>query len=338
MRRHGVPIAPPEPPWPGRPPDRPPVVRADPGIDPAAWVEQHRDRLHTPVLEHGAVRVCGLALRDPGQVESVFRRLGGALMTEREGFGTRRVYEPGVYASTIWPPSRLMGMHHELSYRSEVPGLLLLACLTAPDTGGATGLADASAVLAALPADLVARFERDGWLLTRTYHGDVGRSLAEAFGTEDRAAVESYCRANRIEYEWRSGGELRTRQRRPAVLRHPVTGRRCWFNQVAFLSEWAMDADVRDYLVAAYGADGLPFSTRFGNGDPIGPDVVKLLDDTYDAHAVREPWQSGDLLLVDNIRTAHSREPYEGSREILVGMAEPVRPTIPAAVRSIPGR
>ena len=29
--------------------------------------------------------------------------------------------------------------------------------------------------------------------------------------------------------------------------------------------------------------------------------------------------------LVDNIRTAHSREAYEGPREVLVGMAEPIR-------------
>jgi hypothetical protein len=28
---------------------------------------------------------------------------------------------------------------------------------------------------------------------------------------------------------------------------------------------------------------------------------------------------------VDNIRTAHSREPFTGPREVLVGMADPVR-------------
>jgi alpha-ketoglutarate-dependent taurine dioxygenase len=221
-------------------------------------------------------------------------------------------------------------MHHELSYRTEIPGLLLLACLTAPAAQGATGLADGCAVLADLPLDLVTRFERDGWLLTRTYNGDIGRSLAEAFGTEDRAAVEAYCRANGIECEWRSGGELRTRQRRRAIVRHPITGRRCWFNQVAFLSEWTMDPDVRDYLVEVYGADGLPFNTRYGNGDPIGEDVVRLLNDTYDAHTVREPWQPGDLLVVDNIRTAHSREPFEGTREILVAMADPVQLSAPS--------
>ncbi len=58
-----------------------------------------------------------------------------------------------------------------------------------------------------------------------------------------------------------------------------------------------------------YGADGLPFNTRFGNGDPIGEDVVELLNSVYEAHTAREPWQAGDLMLVDNIRTAHSREP-----------------------------
>jgi hypothetical protein len=109
------------------------------------------------------------------------------------------------------------------------------------------------------------------------------------------------------------------------VVRHPVTGRRSWFNQVAFLNEWTLAEEVREYLVDVYGPDGLPFNSRLGNGDPIGEDVVALLNEVYEAHTLREPWQSGDLLVVDNIRTAHSREPYEGPREVIVGMAEPTR-------------
>jgi hypothetical protein len=38
-----------------------------------------------------------------------------------------------------------------------------------------------------------------------------------------------------------------------------------------------------------------------------------------------EPWQAGDLLLVENIRTAHSYEPYTGAREVVLAMADPVR-------------
>src|SRR4029434_5260098 len=72
------------------------------------------------------------------------------------------------------------------------------ACLSAPTRGGATAVADSRAVLHALPADLVARFERDGWMLTRSYNDEIGATLAEAFGTDDRDAIGSYCRANAI--------------------------------------------------------------------------------------------------------------------------------------------
>ena len=85
------------------------------------------------------------------------------------------------------------------------------------------------------------------------------------------------------------------------MVRHPITGRRCWFNQIAFLNEWTLDPEVREYLVDTYGAEGLPFTTRFGGGDPIGEDVVQLLNEVYQANTMREPWQAGDLMLVDNI-------------------------------------
>src|SRR6266403_1153377 len=130
-----------------------------------------------------------------------------------------------------------------------------------------------------------------GSLLVRNYNNDIGASVAEAFGADDRRAVESYCRANAIQFEWQQNGELRTWQRRSAVVRHPRTGQRCWFNQIAFLNEWTMDPEVREYLVDTYGEDGLPFNTRFGNGDPIGADVIQLIDEVYEANTARERWQ-----------------------------------------------
>ncbi len=251
--------------------------------------------------------------------------MADTLTTEREAFAPRRTYADGVHSSTAWPPNQPMCMHHELSYRLEVPSLMLFACLSPPTVGGATAVADSVTVLDALPSELVERFEREGWMLTRSYNDEIGASVAESFGTDDRSAVESYCRANAIDFEWQPDGALRTRQRRRAVVGHPVSGERCWFNQVAFLNEWTLAPEVREFLVDVYGSEGLPFNTCFGNGDPIGEDVVLLLNDVYEANTSREPWQAGDLMLVDNIRTAHSREAYEGPREILVGMGDPVR-------------
>jgi alpha-ketoglutarate-dependent taurine dioxygenase len=303
---------------------KPPMLRAETG-DAPSWAAEHRDALRAMVIEHGSVLVRGLGLRDVAGFEALARRLADGLVTETEAFAPRRTYSTGVYSSSPWPPNQPMCMHHELSYRLEFPGLMLFACLRAPTAGGATAVADSPTVLGALPTELVSRFEREGWLLTRSYNDEIGASVAEAFGTDDRSAVERYCHANAIEFEWQPDGGLRTRQRRSAVIQHPVTGQRCWFNQIAFLNEWTMAPEVREYLVDAYGADGLPFNTRFGDGDPIAEDVVQLLNGVYEANTAREPWQAGDLMLVDNVRTAHSREPFEGEREVLVAMADAVR-------------
>ncbi|WP_392755827.1 TauD/TfdA family dioxygenase [Streptomyces sp. LN590] len=307
-----------------REPGKLPLLRAETTGDALSWAAEHRDALRAVVAEHGSVLVRGLGLRDAAGTGAVFSKLAAGLTTEKEAFAPRRTYSDGVYSSSKWPPNQPMCMHHELSYTLEFPGMMMFACLSAPTDGGATAVADSSTVLDALPAELTERFEREGWLLTRSYNDEIGATVAEAFGTDDRGAVESYCRANAITFEWQPDGGLRTRQRRSAVVRHPVTGRRCWFNQIAFLNEWTMAPEVREYLVDLYGADGLPFNTRFGNGDPIAEDVVQLLNSVYEANTAREAWQAGDLMLVDNIRTAHSREPFEGPREVLVAMADPV--------------
>jgi alpha-ketoglutarate-dependent taurine dioxygenase len=304
---------------------KPPMMRAEVTGEAATWAAEYRDRLRALVAEHGSILVRGLGLRDADEVGAVFVSLATGLMTEREAFAPRQMYSDGVYSSATWPANQPMCMHHELSYTLEFPGLMLFACLRPPTDGGATAVADAPTVLDALPTELTERFEREGWLLTRNYNDEIGASIAEAFGTDDPDAVARYCRANAIDFEWQPDGGLRTAQRRAAVLRHPVTGQRCWFNQIAFLNEWTIDPEVREYLVEMYGADGLPFNTRFGNGDPIGEDVVELLNQVYVDNTVREPWQPGDLMLVDNIRTAHSREAYQGPREVLVGMADAVR-------------
>ena len=79
----------------------------------------------------------------------------------------------------------------------------------------------------------------------------------------------------------------------------------------------------------------MPLNTHFGNSEPVGADVVQLLDKVYEENTVREQWQAGDLMLVDNVRTAHARESFEGPREVIVAMADAVHladrlPTIEA--------
>lgn len=295
------------------------------GSDVANWAAANRSQIRSVLADTGAVHIRDAGVVDATDVAAVTRRLTTGLMEDQEAFAEREPLPGDVYSSSSWPASQQMCMHHELSYRLEFPAFMTFACLQAADDGGEIGIADSTEVLDALPTELVDRFSTEGWLLTRNYTDEIGLSVADAFGTEDRRSIESYCRANAIEFEWQPDGGLRTEQRRSAVVHHPQTDQPCWFNQIAFLSEWTMKPEVHEFLVDMYGRDGLPFNTRFGNGDPIGDDVVATINEAYDANTMLVDPQPGDLLFVDNIRCAHSREPYEGSREVVVALADPVR-------------
>ncbi len=293
----------------------------------STWTGEHREALLAAVTEHGSVTIRGLGLRDAADVSATAAALAGDLVVEREAFASRQTFADGIYSSSEWPSNQQMCMHHELSYRLKAPGLMLFGCLAAPSDGGSIGLADSRAVLRTLPNELVERFDEEGWILARNYTDEIGLSVADAFGTDDREVIERYCDQNAIEFEWQGDGGLRTSQRRSAVVPHPVTGQRCWFNQIAFLNEWTMNPEVREFLVDTYGPNGLPFTTQFGNGDPIGPEIVQVINDAYDANTTRQALQTGDIVVVDNIGTAHSREPFEGTREVVVAMGNEIQLT-----------
>ncbi|MEU7581486.1 amino acid adenylation domain-containing protein [Streptomyces sp. NPDC041068] len=312
-------------------PGKPPILRiteAVAGDRLRAWTAEHRGRLEAALLTHGAVLIRGLGVRDAAALAQVAEPMSGAIVPETEAFARRRRLGGPVVSSLEWPPDQAMCMHHELSYALEFPRLLTIGCFTPPaDGGGITGLADAQAVLSALPRPIAERFTELGWSLTRSYNDLVGVPWSESLGAADRAAAEAYCRANATEFAWQQDGGLRTDQRRSAVITHPLTGRQVWFNQIAFLNEWTMEPAIRDYLVAQFGSDGLPFNTRYGDGSPIDADTVQAINEVYEKATLREPWQAGDVLLVDNIRMAHSREPYSGRREIGMVLGAPVRLT-----------
>ena len=252
--------------------------------DAAAWAAEHRDALRAAGRRaRRASWSAASGLRDAGRGRRRLPR-GSAddLMTEREAFAPRadlrrrRLLVDELAAE----PADVHAPRAELR-RCEFPGLMMFACLDAADApAGRPAVADAAAVLDALPRGPGRAVRARGLAAHPQLQRRDRRVVSPRRSAPTTAtAVEAYCRANAIDFEWQPDGGLRTRQRRRAVVRHPVTGRRCWFNQIAFLNEWTMDPEVREYLVDVYGADGLPFNTRFGDGDPIGEDVVQLINE-----------------------------------------------------------
>jgi hypothetical protein len=297
-----------------------------PAGGPAAWLGRHRAELRALLVRHGHLLVRGLGLTGPGEFAEVRDALVERVADQpREETTPRTVLGEGVFSATDLPAPHTIRLHNEDSYSTVFPGLLLFACVTPARTGGATTVADSRQVRAGLPDALVEGFRRRGWSVTRTFSAGVGLTWQQAFGTDDPAEVEDYCRRARVGTTWLPDGRLRTVAVRPATVRHPVSGEELWFNHVAVFSEWTLDPEHRALLVEAFGADGLPQNTAYGDGGPVHPDDVAVLNRAYDAATVPVRWERGDLLLVDNLLSSHGRTPYTGRREVLVALGDPVR-------------
>jgi hypothetical protein len=158
-------------------------------------------------------------------------------------------------------------------------------------------------------------------MYVRNFGAGLGLSWQTAFQTNDPAGVEAYCRANDIEYEWKSGGRLKTWQVRRVTARHAQNGETVWFNHATFFHVSTLDAQIQERLRAEFGDDALPNQTYYGDGAPIPPDVLQELRNAYLAEKTSFPWQEGDVLMLDNMLCAHGREPYTGARKVVVGMA-----------------
>ncbi|MEY9862099.1 alpha-ketoglutarate-dependent taurine dioxygenase [Catenulispora sp. GAS73] len=289
-----------------------------------SWVEEHHDEVRRALTEHGALFLRGLNVHSPADFAAVRDALFARRAAYQEKATPRSDFGDDVFSSTDLPPAHAIRMHNENSYTLTFPGLLLFGCLTAPQEGGATPVADVREVLRLLPADLAARFREHGWRLNRHYAEHISLSWRTAFATESPEDVERYGAANGIEVRWGPDDTLSTSQLRSATIRHPRTGEEVWFNHVAFWNEWSLDPDIRDVMVDEFGPEGLPFNTFLGDGTPLTPQEVALLDAAYEQATVRRAWRTGDLLLVDNVLAAHGRDPFRGDRKIVVGMGEPV--------------
>ncbi len=226
--------------------------------------------------------------------------------------------EGRVYTSTEYPPGQSIPLHNENAYARQWPTRICFWCVQPADQGGATPVADSRLVYRRLDPELRERFAAREVLYVRNY-GGLDLSWQDVFQTRERAEVESFCRAAGITCEWSADG-LRTRQRCQAVARHPRTGEMVWFNQAHLFHVSALDAPTRASILELLPEERFPRHAYYGDGAPIEEQALEHVRAVYREAAVSEPWQAGDLLLLDNMLMAHGREPYSGPRRVLVGM------------------
>ncbi len=295
------------------------------GLSLAEWAANNSEFVERNLSKHGAILFRNFGARTTDAFEQFIRATSGELLEYSDQTSPRHKVSGNVYTSTDYPPDQSIFLHNESSYAPAWPLKIFFFCVTPAERGGETPIADVRGVLARIAPSVRDAFERKGWRLVRNFGGGLGLPWTRAFQTESREAVAKHCRGAGIELEWRDGGRLRASHVRRAVVEHPRTGERVWFNHAAFFHTSTLDEAVREKLLAQFGEDDLPYQTFYGDGSPIEAPALEAIRDAYRRETVAFAWRAGDILMLDNMLVAHGRNPFTGPRRVVVGMAQPFK-------------
>jgi alpha-ketoglutarate-dependent taurine dioxygenase len=284
----------------------------------------HAESLHKQLLQYGALLFRGFPALSVPEFGAFARRFSGKNLLDYVGGASPRIkLGHGIYTSTEYPKQYTLSLHNELSYTHQWPEYLFFCCVTPSPQGGETPLGDSRTLLKNIDEDVARRFKSRNIRYDRNLvnQPDSELSWQAAFETCDRAMVERYCRERGVNYKWKDDGGLWLSEIRPATATHEKTGEEVWFNQADGFHPSGMGQETYQALISTMPEDEFRLNAFFGDAGPI--DVLDLnhVREVMRAEMVLVPWQTGDILVIDNMLVSHGRMPYTGSRKILLAMA-----------------
>jgi alpha-ketoglutarate-dependent taurine dioxygenase len=288
-------------------------------IDLVAWAKENTGMIEEQLLKHGAILFRNFRVASP----QVFEQFAGTLSPDlysENGEHPREEISGNVYTPVFYPPEKKLLWHNENSFNATWPVKIWFYCGKPADQGGETPIVDSRTVYEQIDPAIRAEFERKNVMYVRNYGTGLGLNWQTVFRTKDKQEVEAYCRHEAIEFEWKDNDRLKTYQLRPAVLTHPKTGEKVWWNQATHWHPACLDPDVRASLFELFSAEDLPRTCFFGDGTPIEDAAMTHVCEVFERNELSFPWQQGDIMMLDNMLAAHARNPFQGARKLYVAM------------------
>lgn len=296
-------------------------------VDLLSWIENNREYIEKELLKHGAILFRDFNIRSVSEFENFAQTICPNLFAEygdlpRTGEGGK------VYGSTPYPADKAILFHNESSHLHQWPLKIWFFCVQPAQQGGETPIIDCRKAYRLINPKLRERLEQKQLMYVRHYTSSLDVSWENFFRTNDKLVVENYCRQAKIDVEWYDNNSLITRQVRPALAIHPKTSEPVFFNQIQLHHIAYLDAEVRESLLSTFGEQQLPRNVYYGDGTSIEDSVIAEINEVYQQSQTSFSWERGDILMLDNMLTAHGRNPYVGSRKIVVAMGEMIKETL----------
>lgn len=247
---------------------------------------------------------------------TAFRELV-AVFEERQ-----RAYQLGTLE---WPAAgeRPFTLHHEGACSSTRPTRLWFGCTDVAGPGAHLAIADGRDIFRRLPTEIQRRWAERGVMYVRYLGDGLDLPWPRVFGTSDWSQVEARCRRLGIDWEWKNGGVLLLSKVCTPMVSHPSTLDRVWFSDVHLCHPGAIETRRGVSMLKPPTVPGASLQVYHADGSAIRRSDLALIKAAFEASRVVIEWEPGDVLMLDNLLTAHGLVPRDDSSQLAFAQEYP---------------
>ncbi len=299
-------------------------------------LRDHHEFFKQNLLKYGALLLRNFPISNEDDFTALISGLNtGKFVNYIGGDSPRNKIRDGIYTSTEAPPSIKIPLHNELSFVNNYPKYIYFYCQIPPQERGETIISNARKVYNSIDEDVKRRFIEKGLKYVSCYYyksrimnllnklQKSHKSWIDVFETSNKHEVEKKCFENDFHFQWNQKDWIKISQIRPAVISHPITHEKVWFNQAHLYDFNPRLLGYWRYLgskIFYYQKHTRLHEVFFADQTKIPRTDIYHILDVLDANTVYFPWQKGDVLVLDNILAMHGRAVFTGKRRVLTAM------------------
>lgn len=228
-----------------------------------------------------------------------------------------------IYTSTEYPADQQIVLHNEMSFSNNYPRYLFFYCELPSIQGGETPLADNRELYRRLPNALLQKYQAKKLKYIMNLHSGygIGKSWQDVFETDNKGKIEQLLTQRGVNYSWRSNDVLQVSEIVQPVIRHPKTNDWIFFSQAHQWHPSNLEHDIYLNLLSMMPETDFYHYVCYADDEPLDEDDLAITRQIIDDIKIVNPWQRGDVLLLDNMLAMHGRNSYQGDRKIRLSLA-----------------
>jgi hypothetical protein len=298
------------------------VIEPNKSLNYFEWIKNNKNLIEECLLKYDGVLLRNFDIYSVSEFNKIVQIISPTLLDYHYRSTPRTKLGGKIYTATEYPSDRVIPLHNENSYSQSWPSKIFFFSAVVAKEGGETPIASSRNIYNKINKSIKEEFENHGILYVRNYYSGIDLSWQEVFQTDKKDIVNQYCKDNNIDATWSdTGPELTTKQICQASLQHPISKDMVWFNQAHLFHRSSLNVDDSISLINELGENNLPRNSFYGDGRDIPNDILDHIREVYDQEKIKFKWQRGDIMILDNILTAHSRESFKGERKVAVAMS-----------------